>query len=76
MDYNNKRELEPSNTLGYLRQEKQENETFDLDDSFDNQGVSETIERWKDERLKKLAKFTHELDNMKSVGELYVYTKE
>ncbi len=48
MDYNNKRELEPSNTFGYPRQDKQDNETFDLDDSFDNQGVSETIERWKD----------------------------
>jgi hypothetical protein len=47
---NIKRELEPLNTFGYSRQEasKPNNETFDLDDSFDSQGVSETIERWKD----------------------------
>lgn len=39
------RELEPSSTFGCLRKES---EAFDLDDSFDSQGVSETIERWKD----------------------------
>lgn len=45
MDTNIKSELEPTNTFGYLRQESL---AFDLNDSFDSQGVSETIERWKD----------------------------
>ena len=51
MDY----DLEPVMTFGTVNGNSiQQQNSLDLDDSFDSQGVSQTIERWKEQRLKKI----------------------
>jgi len=59
-------ELEPIMTFGDTtgKNTSLETNSLDLDDSFDSRGVSQTIERWKETRLKKLDEFGSDLDSM------------
>ena len=55
--------LEPVMTFGTVNGTTSLQQTsLDLDDSFDSQGVSQTIERWKEQRLKKIDQYSSELD--------------